>query len=56
MNRPEDLKTLEEGKPFIRSVVAFILYLRFGSTWPIDSCYRKADEFIGALKNDLKEG
>jgi hypothetical protein len=53
MNRPDDLKMLEEGKPFIRSIAAFIVYLRYGSTWPVDTCYKKADEFIGKLKDDL---
>jgi len=51
--RPDDLKTLEEGKPFIRSVAAFIIYLRYGQAWTVAVCYKKADEFVAALKDDL---
>lgn len=49
-NRKDDLEILENGLPFIRSLVAFLIYLRFGG----DRHYEMADRFIEQLKQDLQ--
>lgn len=53
VDHTEDLKTLEQGEAFVRSVLAFLLYLRFGSAREIDNCYVTSDKFIKKLKEDL---
>ena len=57
MNRTDDLKVLTEGKPFIRSVLAFLIYLRFGRTEIKNTpmCYAQADDFINQLEKDLSQ-
>lgn len=39
--------------PYVRSLAAFILYLRFGREQ--DICYRNAEVFLTQLKSDLEE-
>jgi len=53
-NKEVDLATLKQGKPYIRSVLAFILRLRFGN-WDVSNCYTTADVFITQLERDIKE-
>lgn len=53
-NIEKDLETLEQAKPYIRSILAFILKLRMGSTWGEDTCYKTADSFIRQLEYDVK--
>jgi hypothetical protein len=50
-NREEDKATLEEARPFIRSILAFSIYLRYSAK--TQDCYGLADEFIDQLKKDL---
>jgi hypothetical protein len=54
MNRKDDLDILKEGKPFILGILAFLVYLRFGSTKSVDNCYAVADKFIRKLETDLE--
>lgn len=63
MKRQDDLATLNAAKPFMRSVLAFIIYLRYGSplVMPEDLrpkgfaiAYAIADHFIGQLEKDLR--
>jgi hypothetical protein len=48
------LEELELGAPYVRSIVAFALFLRFGPMLTIDNCYRQADEFMKQLKEDIQ--
>ena len=55
MNRVSDLSTLEEAKPFIRSLAAFVIYLRYGPILrDVKRAYSDADLFLAQLKEDLK--
>lgn len=55
MNIQEDLDTLKKGTPYIRSILAFLLHLRFGgSTENISTNYRTADFYIKQLTKDVK--
>ncbi len=53
MDRISDLDTLKDAKPFLRSILAFLVYLRYAS--PYDTCYAKADSFIAQLEADLEK-
>ncbi len=42
-------------RPYIRSVVAFLIYLRNGEKMNgLTAAYCKADEFLGALHDDVQ--
>lgn len=49
-----DLETLKQAKPYIRSILAFLLKLRV-PTNPATSCYCDADDFISQLERDVKD-
>ncbi len=60
-NKQGILETLEEARPFIRSIVAFVAYLRFssGMVHPsagpnLDRYYMIADAFVNRLKGDVE--
>lgn len=54
-----DLEDLKQARPYIRSVVALALYLRFGGSFAgkptptVDDCYRAADLFVDQLEADV---
>jgi len=53
MKRQDDLEQISEAEPFLRGILAFLLYLRFG---PTDQNYHQvADQFIAQLKTDLSK-
>lgn len=54
MNRIEDLRTLANAEPFIRSFAAFLVHLVRPQT-PPDMCYQITDTFLTRLKRDLKD-
>lgn len=51
-------KEFQEARPVLRSVVAFIVALRFPpvkfSPEAVDNCYQAADCFLDQLAKDLK--
>lgn len=51
----EDIEVLNQGLPYIRSILAFAIYLRYGaaSADTIQRCYIHADVFIDQLKKDV---
>lgn len=56
MPRNEDIIAgVEEITPFLRSILAFLSYMRFGAgtSTNVEVHYHKADEFLSVLKNDL---
>jgi hypothetical protein len=54
MSREVDLHVLAEGKPFIRGVLAFLVYLvKARDKAQIHDCYTAADIFIKQLEEDL---
>lgn len=55
MNRSDYLETLNEAKPFIRSVLTFLICARMGDFREpaIETYYRLADSFIAQLEKDL---
>ncbi len=70
MNRESDLEVLQEAKPFLRSAVALLLYLRFGSRCAPDRSdmaprtmqeielgrsYEIADMFLALLEADMEK-
>ncbi len=54
INRNTDKDTLEAGKPYLRSILAFLLYLRY-ENMHIATAYTTADEFIGQLEIDVSD-
>lgn len=48
----QDKMIVEAAAPFIRSLVALTIYLRFGGS--VSSTYATADEFLRMLKQDMK--
>ena len=63
MNRQDDRKVLDEARPFVRSILAFLLYLRFGgpptapkpANYNIGEAYCEADHFLDRLGKDLEK-
>jgi len=57
-SRESYLKTLAQGEPFLKSILAFFIFLRFGgigNSGPcIDDAHLTANKFIKRLKDDLK--
>jgi hypothetical protein len=61
MNRDDDREILKNARPFIRSVAAFLLYLRFGGpatanhqcNYNIGEAHVEADHFLDRLDKDL---
>ncbi len=53
-NRPDDLEMLQDAKPFLRSILAFLLYLRFGQN-TTEAGYPMADYFLSRLEADLEK-
>jgi hypothetical protein len=61
MNRQDDREILKNARPFIRSIAAFLLYLRFGGpptanhqcNYNIGEAHAEADSFIDRLEMDL---
>lgn len=49
-----DLKEFNRAKPLIRSIVAFLVYLRFGGEIEVAATYAKTDEFLSQLKKDIE--
>jgi hypothetical protein len=50
----DDRAIMSAAKPYIRSIAAFLLALRFGTAWTTDQCYKQADKFIAQLEDDLR--
>lgn len=57
-----DLDALEQATPYLRSALAFLIYLRFGQEplsppgkSPIQHCYDDADAFVERLKEDVSK-
>jgi hypothetical protein len=51
-----DREALEAGLPYIRSILAFLVFIRFGHPQQpgvVDEAYQRADEFISQLKKDV---
>lgn len=62
-DRQDDLDTLDKGRPYLRSTLAFLVYLRFGRRADsrlvtVDAemavAYATADGFIGKLTGDME--
>ena len=57
----EDLAIWEQGKPYVRSILAFVLLVRFGgirgttADQGIQFAYNVADLFLAQLEKDLKK-
>ena len=54
----EEREDLRQAKPYLRSAIALLIYLRYGincSTTLVDDCYKTADKFVAALERDVKE-
>lgn len=51
-----DLQNLQDTKPLLRSVTAFIIWNIRPSSFSIDDAYKKADEFITRLEKDIRNG
>jgi hypothetical protein len=53
----DDKLIVAAAKPFIRSIAALIIWLRFGNSTPakIEACYEAADQFITHLDKDMAE-
>lgn len=45
-----DLAVLAQARPYIRTIAAFLIYLRYGDDV---NGYQMADEFIDQLKQDM---
>jgi hypothetical protein len=45
---------IQEAKPFIRSILAFIVFVRFGGS-NVDYAYVVADDFLQKFEADLKK-
>ena len=44
-----------QARPYVRSVLAFLIYLRNGEKLNgLTAAYCKADEFLGALHDDVQ--
>jgi hypothetical protein len=43
--RDEQLEGIDDIKPIVRSILAFALYLRFGTSASVEDCYKTADRF-----------
>jgi hypothetical protein len=54
MSTQADLETPKQGKPYIRSILAVLFKLRFGSMWDKDDCYKQADLFVKQLEDDVR--
>lgn len=48
-----DVEELRKARPYIRSVLAFLIYMRYEGA-PSDMSYRIADAFIDQLAADLE--
>lgn len=55
MKRKEDIEVLKQARPYLRSLLAFIIYLRWGK-YPHDKkfAYREADEFVRDLEQEVE--
>lgn len=53
--RKDDLELVTAATPLIRGVLAFLVYLRFGTMREIEACYETADQFVNRLKADLEK-
>jgi len=51
----QELAQLEDAKPVLRSVLAFLHHLRFGSSGTVSDCYATADRFIEEFFRDAKK-
>lgn len=53
-----DLEVLRNGRPYLRGILAFLGYLRFGASshFTMDDHYKNADCFIDRLKEDIEKG
>lgn len=47
-----DLDTIEQGKPYIRSIVALLIYLA-GRKGTVGESYKTADIFIDQMDKDV---
>lgn len=54
MNRAGDLKTLQEARPYIRSALAFLVFMRLGICENDAQYYETADVFLNQLERDLR--
>ncbi len=52
-NRADDLEMLQEAKPFLRSILAFLVNLRYEQT--VEESYAEADMFLAQLEADLEK-
>jgi hypothetical protein len=55
--REMEIDELKRARPYLRSVLAFLVYLRFGpglEPHPFIDCYEAADHFLMVLRNDLR--
>lgn len=53
----EELAVLKQARPYIRSLLAFILHIKFAGEvddWSEEMAYEEADRFIRQLENDVK--
>lgn len=62
MKREDDREVLQHARPFIRSIAAFLLYLRFGTpnesgpaAYDAGRAHDQADGFLDRLDKDLKK-
>lgn len=51
-DREDDLDILDQARPFIRGILAFLAYLRRDT---VEGCYEIADLFLSKLEEDLKK-
>lgn len=53
VNKKADLESLREARPYLRTGVALIIWLRYRE--PIEEVYEWADEFLNKLEKDVEQ-
>ncbi len=53
-NKQDDLAVFQQGKPYVRSILAFVFKLCRPIN-SVDQCYTVADDFIGRLERDIRD-
>jgi hypothetical protein len=48
-----DLEAIREARPYLRSAIALLIYLRFGAE-PLPQIYETADQFLDQLEKDVE--
>jgi hypothetical protein len=56
LNKSEDLEVIRQARPYVRSILAFVAFLRWGrEKRDAAFCYEMADVFLDQLRADVKK-